>query len=74
MDIMDLASKGIVAITKNFGKKVCKKQGKAPEIAKAIVPMISRINKIISSTLSLLFVLSYVYAQGNVVVLQFKLL
>ena len=34
MDIMDLASKGIVAITKNFGKKVCKKQGKAPEIAK----------------------------------------
>ncbi len=35
MDIMDLASKGIVAITKNFGKKICKQQGKAPEIEKA---------------------------------------
>ena len=34
MDIMDIASKGICAITKNFGKKVCKKQGKAPEIEK----------------------------------------
>ncbi len=26
MDIMDLASKGIVAITKNYGKKVCKNE------------------------------------------------
>ena len=34
MDIMDIASKGICAITKYFGKKVCKKQGKAPEIEK----------------------------------------
>lgn len=31
MDIMDLASKGIAAITKNFGKKVAK-QKQAPEI------------------------------------------
>ena len=31
MDIMDLASKGIAAIAKNFGKKIAK-QGPAPEI------------------------------------------
>ena len=36
MDIMDLASKGIAAIAKNFGKKVAK-QGPAPEI-KAVAP------------------------------------
>ncbi len=34
MDIMDIASKGIVAITKNFGKKICKQQGAAPAIDK----------------------------------------
>lgn len=34
MNIMDIASKGICAITKNFGKKICKQQGKAPEIEK----------------------------------------
>ena len=33
MDIMDLASKGIVAITKSFGKKV-NKNSTAPEIEK----------------------------------------
>lgn len=31
MDILDLAMKGIIAITRNYGKKVCKK-GPAPEI------------------------------------------
>ena len=38
MDIMDIASKGIVAITKNFGKKICKKET-APEIEK-VAPVI----------------------------------
>ena len=34
MNIMDLASKGIAAITKNYGKKVCKNET-APKIEKA---------------------------------------
>lgn len=34
MDILDLAMKGIIGITKNFGKKVCKKET-TPEIEKA---------------------------------------
>ena len=32
MDIMDLASKGIAAIARNFGKKIRKEQGEAPAI------------------------------------------
>ena len=32
MDIMDIASKGIAAIAKNFGKKIRKEQGEAPAI------------------------------------------
>ena len=40
MDIMDLASKGIAAITKSFGKKVCK-NGVAPEIEKVAPTVIS---------------------------------
>ena len=40
MDIMDLAMKGIVAITKNFGKKVCKNET-APEIEKVAPEVIS---------------------------------
>lgn len=40
MDIMDLASKGIVAITKSFGKKV-KKNSVAPEIEKVVPTVIS---------------------------------
>ncbi len=40
MDIMDLASKGIVAITKSFGKKVCKNET-APEIEKVVPTVIS---------------------------------
>ncbi len=40
MDIMDIASKGIMAITKNFGKKICKNET-APEIEKVAPEMIS---------------------------------
>lgn len=35
MDILDLAMKGIIAITKNYGKKVAKNDGPAPEIKPA---------------------------------------
>lgn len=41
MDIMDIASKGIVAITRNYGKKVAKKQGEAPAIEKVAPSVIS---------------------------------
>ncbi len=40
MDIMDIASKGICAITKNFGKKICKNET-APEIEKVASSVIS---------------------------------
>ncbi len=40
MDIMDIASKGICAITKNFGKKICKNEV-APEIEKVAPSVIS---------------------------------
>ncbi len=35
MDILDIAMKGIIAITKNYGKKVYKNDGPAPEIKPA---------------------------------------